>query len=226
MNAFRPSILAISGIIFVLSSCVSAENWPNWRGPNSNGVSGETNVPTKWDRETNVKWRIDLPERGNSTPIVWGDKIFVTQAIEAEDRRTLMCLNREDGSLLWQSGVTYTKKEPTHKANPYCSASPVTDGERVIAWYGPAGVSAYDFEVRNSGTPISVISTTCGDMGPLRSSIRIWSSSILVRATASSWWPSTKRPGKKSGGSCLNTIKTTRGMTNPRNFTGPGTHRK
>ncbi|MCA9434433.1 MAG: PQQ-like beta-propeller repeat protein [Candidatus Omnitrophica bacterium] len=143
MNHSRPVVIAV--LLFIPLDAL-AENWPNWRGPNSNGISNEKSVPIEWDRETNVIWRIDLPERGNSTPIVWDDKIFLTQAIEAENRRTLMCFNRNDGTLLWQSGVTHTKNEPTHRANPYCSASPVSDGERVIAWYGPAGVSAYDLE--------------------------------------------------------------------------------
>ena len=67
---------------------------------------------------------------------------FVTQAVGKQ--RMLMCFNRADGKLLWQQGVTAKEKEPTHQTNPYCSASPVTDGERVIASFGPAGVYAYD----------------------------------------------------------------------------------
>lgn len=123
-----------------------AEHWPNWRGPHSNGVSDDLNPPISWDRETNIRWRIDLPERGNSTPIVWGNRLFLTQSIDRENRRTLMCLDRSDGSLLWQSGVVSKLKEPSHPTNPYCSASPVTDGKRVIVWFGSAGVAAYDFD--------------------------------------------------------------------------------
>jgi outer membrane protein assembly factor BamB len=92
-----------------------------------------------------VKWKVPLPDRGNSTPIVWGSRVFVTQPLEKENRRTLLCLDRADGKLLWQSGVTYTDKEASHKTNPQCSASPVTDGERVIAFFGSAGLFAYDF---------------------------------------------------------------------------------
>ncbi len=75
-----------------------------------------------------------------------GQSIFVTQADVAEKRRTLMCLDRADGRLLWQAGALYEATEPTHPTNPFCSASPVTDGQRVIAWFGSAGVYCYDFE--------------------------------------------------------------------------------
>ena len=122
-----------------------AANWPAWRGPHGTGVCEERNLPLTWSTNENVRWRAPLPERGNSTPVIWGDRVFVTQSVEAEHRRMLMCFDRVSGKLLWKSGVTYADKEPTHETNPYCSASPVTDGERVIASYGSAGLYAYDF---------------------------------------------------------------------------------
>jgi outer membrane protein assembly factor BamB len=121
----------------------SAANWPAWRGANGDGISTEKNLPLKWSADENVRWRVPLPEPGNSTPIVWGDHIFVTQPLG--ERRTLMCFNRADGKLLWQAGVTATAKDPTHGTNPYCSASPVTDGERVIASFASDGLYCYDF---------------------------------------------------------------------------------
>ena len=100
----------------------------------------------RWSTNENVRWRVSLPERGNSTPIVWRDRVFITQAIEKEGRRTLMCFERASGKLLWQRGTTYAENEPTHETNPRCSASPVTDGERVIASFGSAGLFCYDFD--------------------------------------------------------------------------------
>ncbi len=76
---------------------VAAENWPNWRGPDGIGVSHESGLPLKWSATENVRWKVELPERGNSTPIVWGDRIFLTQPIAEENRRTLLCLDRTDG---------------------------------------------------------------------------------------------------------------------------------
>ena len=127
----------------ILASTALAANWPAWRGADGTGVSAEKNLPLKWSATENVKWRIDLPERGNSSPVVWGDRVFVAQAVG--DRRTLLCLDRATGKQLWQSGVTYTEREQTQRDNPYCSATPVTDGERVIAAFGSAGLFCYDF---------------------------------------------------------------------------------
>jgi outer membrane protein assembly factor BamB len=91
---------------------------------------------------------VALPDRGNSTPIIWGDKVFVSQAIDKEHLRTLMCLDRRNGDLLWQKSVKYAEAEETHETNPYCSASPVTDGKRVIVCHASAGVFCYDLEGR------------------------------------------------------------------------------
>jgi outer membrane protein assembly factor BamB len=123
-----------------------AEDWPSWRGPSGTGVSTDNSIPIKWSDKENVLWRVALPDRGNSTPIVWGDRVMLTQGIEKDHRRTVMCFSKVDGKLLWQSGVNYADHEPTNNQNPYCSASPVTDGSRVIASFGSAGLYCYDME--------------------------------------------------------------------------------
>ena len=125
-----------------------AANWPAWRGDvdGSGIVAGNDRLPVQWSQTENVRWRVPLPERGNSTPVVWGDHVFVTQPLEKEHRRTLMCFHRADGRLLWQSGVTDDRPEKTHASNPYCSASPAADGERVIVTFGSAGVLCCDFK--------------------------------------------------------------------------------
>jgi outer membrane protein assembly factor BamB len=127
-----------------LAVAVQAGNWPAWHGPNGSGVTPETNLPVRWSATENVRWKAPLPDRGNSSPIVWGDRVFITQAIEKEKRLTVLCLNRATGKVLWQSGIAYSGNDLTHETNPYGSASPVTDGERVIAWFGSAGVFCYD----------------------------------------------------------------------------------
>jgi outer membrane protein assembly factor BamB len=124
---------------------VFADNWPAWRGADGMGHSKEKDLPVKWSATENVKWKIDLPGPCNSTPIVWGDKVFLTQATEKGQKRSLMCLARKDGNVLWTKTVEYKGKEITHATNPYCSASPVTDGERVVVSYGSAGLFCYDF---------------------------------------------------------------------------------
>ncbi|HSH94751.1 MAG TPA: PQQ-binding-like beta-propeller repeat protein, partial [Roseimicrobium sp.] len=147
----NPSWRAVLGTIltvtlFAIAAPASAANWSSWRGEsNGKSASTESGFATRWDKSANVRWRIPLPDRGNSTPVVWGDRIFLTQAVEKEHRRTLMCLDRKDGRILWQKDVIYSKPETTHQDNPYCAASPVTDGERVIVTHGSAGVYCYDF---------------------------------------------------------------------------------
>lgn len=143
MQTFR-----LFSFLMVVNLCLSAnaENWPAWRGPRGDGTCTEQGLPTTWNETENVAWKVPLPERGNSTPIVWNDRVFVTQALEKEGRRTLMCFNRQDGRLLWQKGTEWKEKEATHGTNPMCSASPVTDGQRVVAWFGSAGLFCYDFQ--------------------------------------------------------------------------------
>ncbi|MEA3210300.1 MAG: hypothetical protein QOE70_3357 [Chthoniobacter sp.] len=122
-----------------------AGNWPAWRGPTGDGVCTETGLPLTWSPTENVQWKAPLPERGNSSPIVWGDRVFLTQAIEKEGQRLLLCFDRATGKERWRAGTSIAEKEPTHGTNPYCSASPVTDGERVIASCASAGVWCFDF---------------------------------------------------------------------------------
>lgn len=125
---------------------LSAANWPSWRGPTQDGVSPERNFPVKWSATENIRWRVDLPDRGNSSPIVWGDQVFITQTLDKEQRRTVMSFDRARGTLLWQGGVTFAGAEKTHGDNPYCAASPVTDGEVVVATFGSAGTVGYDLK--------------------------------------------------------------------------------
>jgi outer membrane protein assembly factor BamB len=139
MRAF----LALSACLLVATAAFG-ENWPAWRGPNGDGVTGETNLPLKWSATDGIRWKIELPERGNSTPVVWGSRIFLTQNVG--EKRTLMCIDRKDGRTLWQAGPVWTEPEKTHKTNPFCSASAVTDGERVIAWFGSAGLWCWSLD--------------------------------------------------------------------------------
>jgi len=145
----RLLLRAGAAILSCLAPCclppsARADDWPAWRGPRGDGTCLEKGLPTRWNAEENVAWKVALPERGNSTPILWGDRIFVTQALEQQNRRTLICFDRRDGRQLWQQGTEWKDPDPTHGTNPYCASSPVTDGERVIAWFGSAGLFCYD----------------------------------------------------------------------------------
>lgn len=143
-------LLACSAVVFLSATFCDpapavAANWPGWRGGDGQGISADTQLPVAWSETNNVRWRVELPGPGNASPIVWGDRVFVAQAVKAENRRTLMCFDRATGKRLWQSGVTYAESEPTQQSNPYCTATPVTDGERVVVSFGSAGLFCYDF---------------------------------------------------------------------------------
>lgn len=139
---FRVGARGIVGALLLGSGAVQADNWPAWRGPAGTGVAMEQHLPLRWSTNHNIRWRAALPGPGNSTPIVWGHQVFLTQAIEG--RRMVMSFDRADGHLLWQQGPAHSEKETTHESNPFCASSPVTDGKRVVAWFGSAGLYCYD----------------------------------------------------------------------------------
>ncbi|MFN0198581.1 MAG: PQQ-binding-like beta-propeller repeat protein, partial [Planctomycetaceae bacterium] len=122
-----------------------ADNWPAWRGTAGDGVSHETNLPVKFGPNENVTWKSPLPGEGNSTPIVWDDRVFVTCPIDGGAIRSLICFDRNTGEELWRYSVPFPEKETTHGDNPFCSGSPTTDGELVYASFDSAGVVACDF---------------------------------------------------------------------------------
>jgi outer membrane protein assembly factor BamB len=141
-------IFLISIVLLWAVLAASADNWPSWRGPEGTGHSKEQDLPLKWSQTENVRWKAPLPGPGMSSPIVWGDRVFVTQSLDRDGRqRALLCLDRKDGKQLWQKVVEYPEKESTYQSEPhYASSSPTTDGERVVAWFGSAGVYCYDFQ--------------------------------------------------------------------------------
>ncbi len=137
----------LSLVFWVVCPIFAAAEWPNWRGPSSDGSTAEDHFPISWDRTNNVLWHLPLPERGNSSPVIWKDHVFVTQA--EGNRRNLICIHRKSGAVLWQAGPAYYYPEETmSESNPYCSASPVTDGTRVIGFFGSAGLYCFDFKGR------------------------------------------------------------------------------
>lgn len=131
-----------------LGLACSADNWPGWRGPLGTGQCAEKDLPVAWSATENVRWKAPLPGPGMSSPIVWGDRVFVTQSLDKDGKqRALLCFDRKDGKQLWQKAIAYADKESTYDGERhFCSASPVTDGERVVVSYGSAGVYCYDFQ--------------------------------------------------------------------------------
>ena len=141
----RHSQVLLLSLVF-LATKARADNWPAWRGPHSTGVSDEKNLPLTWSATQNIRWKVSLPGPGNSTPIVWGERVFLTQALDGSKRRAIIAFNRADGKKLWQQEVPCKTTETTHPQNPPCSGSPVTDGSAVYAHLGSGGVLACDLD--------------------------------------------------------------------------------
>jgi outer membrane protein assembly factor BamB len=135
-------------LLLLLASAATASgaDWPAWRGPTGQGYCEETNLPLKWDAKSdlNIKWKVPLQHPGNSTPIVWKEKILLTQANKGGTLRYIMCFDRADGKMLWKNEVNYPDKEQNWTPDWYANASPTTDGERVYACFASAGLYCYD----------------------------------------------------------------------------------
>lgn len=142
-------------------------NWPQFRGPNSTGVVEDTSLPDTWSETKNVVWKSDIPGLGWSSPIVWGDRIFLTSVVSAgeieapkkglyfggerglpkdEHRWMVYCIDWKTGKIVWEREVHRGAPSTTrHLKNTYASETPVTDGERVYALFGNLGLFCFDF---------------------------------------------------------------------------------
>lgn len=147
--------------------------WPQFRGPDATGVVEESSLPLKWSATENVRWKQPVPGRGWASPIVWGNRVFITtvdseesgekqrrglylggerpEASTAIHRWKVLCLNLDDGGVLWER-VAHEGPPPSsiHLKNTYASETPVTDGERLYVYFGNVGVFVYDLE----GNPV------------------------------------------------------------------------
>lgn len=164
-------VLLLSAVLACLSAAVLAAdaNWPQFRGPGSRGVADGANLPDRWSATENVLWKQSIPGQGWSSPIVWGDRVFVTTAVPEGDTEEpmpglyfggnrgdepdtvyqwkVLCLDLNTGDVLWEReahvGVPAKNK---HIKNSYASETPVTDGERVYAYFGNVGLFCYDMD--------------------------------------------------------------------------------
>jgi outer membrane protein assembly factor BamB len=127
---------------FSLALPVLGGNWPHWRGPNANGVSDEKNLPLKWDTRENITWKLAMPDVSGSTPIIWGENIFLH--VSEEGKLYLWCVERNRGEVKWKR-LLKDSDEKVRKGN-MSSPSPVTDGKTVWVLTGNGAVKAFDFD--------------------------------------------------------------------------------
>ena len=130
----KPIHLPSIAVALAIPFCTTAGDWPNWRGPTFNGASTETGLPEKFSKTENVKWTATMPGSAAATPIIWGDRVFVSTTDESTKSLLAICLRRTDGSELWRREVGFgISRDP--RSN-FASPSPVADGERVFFFYG------------------------------------------------------------------------------------------
>jgi len=168
LNRFTSLVVLVIGA----STVSAAENWPQWRGPGSQGISSEAALATEWSATKNIAWKTELPA-GHSSPIVWGDRIFLTSAVEggvvagakavghsvdgqvwvhpdsvAADRKhtlKVLALDAKTGKVLWdRTAYEGTVYDARHRRSSFAGPTAVTDGTRVYAYFGPEGLYAYD----------------------------------------------------------------------------------
>ncbi len=154
-------------LLGIVQARAAEENWPQWRGPYGTGAAPNANPPVEWSEAKNVRWKVAVPGKGHSTPIVWGDRIFLTTAVPfgetlppkystapgthdgvpvtRQHEFIVLAINRRDGKVLWQK--TVNKKLPHeggHYTGSLASNSAVTDGEHVFAFFGSHGLYCLD----------------------------------------------------------------------------------
>jgi outer membrane protein assembly factor BamB len=148
---FKSSAFLSLAILFASAlPAKSSENWPGWRGPRGDGtVQGAPDLPVKFTLADNTIWKTEIPGIGHASPIIWEDRIFLVTADAETTARSLFCLDRTTGKVIWSRVVLEAPFEDIHRLNSHASSTPVTDGERVFVSFldeSEMFVAAFDFE--------------------------------------------------------------------------------
>lgn len=133
------AVLTVSAVLLT-GSFVQADNWPNWRGPRNNGISLEKGLPTTWSADSNVAWKAKLPGSGGATPVVWGDRIFLTAVVG--DELVLICIGT-DGKEQWKQTVSRGNKDVRGDEGNSAANSPSTDGKHVWVMFANGALACF-----------------------------------------------------------------------------------
>ncbi len=170
MSPFHKAFLLTQAICWCICGIAQAQsNWPQFRGPGARGVAEGSALPDTWSSTENVEWKRDIPGRGWASPVVWGDKIFLSTVVntgtseepkkglyfggnrptppESEHQWRVMCLDLNSGEIVWNNLVHVGKPQaPIHVKSSFASETPITDGERVYFCFGSVGIFCMDFD--------------------------------------------------------------------------------
>jgi outer membrane protein assembly factor BamB len=135
------TLLTLSSLL-LFSSVFANTNWNTFRGPSGLG-NAEGKVATKWSKGS-IQWQIQLPGTGQSSPVNWDNRLYLTSASEDGTIRSVLCIDADKGNTIWKQDISCKSPEAVHKMNSHATPSCVTDGERVIAFFGPAGLHCFE----------------------------------------------------------------------------------
>lgn len=165
---FKP-VFSLFILLFITINLLAQDNWPQWRGPLGSGAALKGNPPIEFSETKNLKWKTEIPGKGNATPIVWEDMIIVQTAVQTDKKGNLnekeagnpmspvsteyihdfkvYCIDRNSGKINWETTVTSELPlENTHELSSWASNSPCTDGEHIYAYFGSRGLYSLDFD--------------------------------------------------------------------------------
>ena len=147
--------------VLFLTQLLGAENWTSFRGPTGMGVT-EQKIPASWN-EDSITWKRIIPGEGQSSVVEAGNKIFLTASKNSGNKRSLLCFTKDKGKLLWQKSIRYKEEENSHRMNGWCTPTPATAGNRVVAFLVQLACIALIWKERKSGNYNWVISREVGE---------------------------------------------------------------
>jgi outer membrane protein assembly factor BamB len=159
-------ILMTTALLGAAKDPAADRYWAQWRGPDATGVARHANPPVEWSETKNIRWKTEIPGRGSSSPIVWGDRVFLLTAVpvgvdgtaahaprggmpqRGKHRYLVLAIDRRTGKTIWERVAREnTPHEPSHQDNgTWASSSAITDGKRVFAWFESQGMYVYDMD--------------------------------------------------------------------------------
>ncbi|MFM7748936.1 MAG: PQQ-binding-like beta-propeller repeat protein, partial [Opitutaceae bacterium] len=129
-------------LLLASTAAPRAENWANWRGPLHNGSSPEKGLPSNFSKTEGVKWVTPLPGSSAATPVIWGDRVFVTAANTSTGKQSAIALDRRTGKQLWRAEISEFGTDGQYSNT--CSPSPVTDGKIVVFFFGTGDLVGFE----------------------------------------------------------------------------------
>ena len=142
----RNIVAVVAIVVFTCLNHAQAENWPRFRGLTGQGISTEPSIAVEWSADKNVAWKTAIPGLGWSSPIVWGDRVFVTSATDDGRSCHVICVDATNGQIVWDKEVFKQETRRKESKNSYATPTPVTDGKHVYAFFGAGGAAAVDFD--------------------------------------------------------------------------------